>query len=132
QIVRAGWRPPVLRLYDAHESGRHFGQWAEGDACFLLILTEGPAALTGVEAEACRDICSSLQGTETGDAPVEHWLDERNKVPSLADLVARGFVVDTIEVTADWTRIADLYRAVIAAVGGVESLLLVSGHSSHS
>ncbi len=131
-IVRAGWRPPVLRLYDAHETARHFGEWADADACFLLLLSEGPAALANVEAESCREICLSLQATEAGDAPVEHWLGERNNVPSLADLVARGFVVDTIEVTADWSHIAELYREVIAAVGGVESLLLVSGHSSHS
>jgi alkyldihydroxyacetonephosphate synthase len=122
----------VLRLYDAHESARHFGQWAEGDACFLLVLSEGPPALATVEAEACREICLSLHATETGEAPVEHWLSERNHVPNLADLVARGFVVDTVEVTADWAHIGELYRQVIAAVGGVESLLLVSGHSSHS
>lgn len=132
QIVRAGWRPPVLRLYDALESGRHFGQWVDGDASFLLVVTEGPPAMTAAEAEACRQVCMSLQGTEAGDAPVEHWLAERNHVPSLADLVARGFVVDTIEVTADWSHIGDLYREVIAAVSGVENLLLVSGHSSHS
>lgn len=131
-IVRVGWRPPVLRLYDAHESGRHFGHWAEGDACFLLIVSEGPAALAAAETEACREICLSLQGTETGEAPVEHWMHERNNVPSLVDLVARGFVVDTIEVTADWAHVAQLYHDVITAVGEVESLLLVSGHSSHS
>lgn len=132
QIVRAGWRPPVLRLYDAQESGRHFGHWVDGDACFLIVVTEGPPAMVAAEAEACRDICTSLQAIEAGDGPVEHWLAERNKVPSLADLVARGFVVDTIEVTADWSRIGDLYREVIGAVGEVESLLVVSGHSSHS
>ncbi len=132
QIVRAGWRPPVLRLYDEHESGRHFGQWVEGDACFLLILCEGVAPLANTEVEACREICLSLQGTETGEAPVEHWMGERNNVPNLADLVARGFVVDTIEVTADWSNITELYSAVIAAVASVESLLVVSGHSSHS
>ena len=44
-IVRAGWRPPVLRLYDAMESGRHFGQWQNDDRCFLLVVSEGPPSL---------------------------------------------------------------------------------------
>lgn len=132
QIVRVGWRPPVVRLYDGQEAGRHFGQWVEDDESMLLLLSEGPAAMTAAESEACREICLSMQGRETGDAAVEHWLEERNNVPSLAELIARGFVVDTIEVTADWTHINELYRKVIAAVGGVESLLIVSGHSSHS
>jgi len=132
QIMRVGWRPPVVRLYDAHESGRHFGQWAEGDACFLLIVSEGPAALADAETEACRRICLSLAAGETGETPVEHWYAERNNVPSLTDLVGRGFVVDTVEVTADWSHIRELYSNVMAAVGGAESLLIVSGHSSHS
>ncbi len=132
QIVRVGWRPPVIRLYDTHEAGRHFGQWVEDDECMLLLLSEGPPAMAGTEADACREICLSLQARETGDAPAAHWLEERNNVPSLEDLVAKGFVVDTIEVTADWTHITDLYHRVIAAVSGVESLLIVSGHSSHS
>lgn len=132
QIVRAGWRPPVLRLYDGHESARHFGEWAEGEESFLLIVSEGPAAMANTEAEACREICLSMHGREAGEKPVGHWMEERNKVPSLVDLVGRGFVVDTVEVTADWTHIAELYREVIAAVSKVESLLIVSGHSSHS
>ncbi len=132
QIVRVGWRPPVLRLYDAQEAGRHFGQWVEDDDCMLLVLSEGPTALAAAEAEACRELCLSMQGRETGEAPVEHWLGERNNVPSLPDLIAKGFVVDTVEVTADWGHINDLYDQVIAAVSSVESVLIVSGHSSHS
>jgi alkyldihydroxyacetonephosphate synthase len=132
QIVRAGWRPPVMRLYDAQETSRHFGQWAEADNCFLIIVTEGAPALTAVEADATLAICRELQGTPTGEDPVRHWWAERNHVPSLTDLVARGFVVDTIEVTADWGHIGELYREVIAAVGTVKDLIVVSGHSSHS
>ena len=132
QIMRAGWRPQVLRLYDAHEAARHFGQWAEDDTSVLLVLSEGNAALANAEADGCREICRSMQGSELGEDPVNHWLHERNHVPSLKDLVSKGFVVDTIEVTADWSHISDLYRLVIEAVSGVESLLIVSGHSSHS
>jgi alkyldihydroxyacetonephosphate synthase len=131
-IVRAGWRPPVLRLYDAMETGRHFGQWASDDACFLLVVTEGPSTMVAAESEACHDACTELGGQPIGDRPVEHWLAERNNVPSLQSLFARGFVVDTIEVACGWDRIHDLYREVVAAVGAVEDLIVVSGHSSHS
>ncbi len=132
QIVRVGWRPPVLRLYDGHEAARHFGQWIEDDESMLLVLSEGPPAMAAAETEACREICLAMQGRETGEAAVEHWLEERNNVPSLAELIAKGFVVDTVEVTADWRHIGNLYQQVIEAVSGVESLLIVSGHSSHS
>jgi len=131
-IMRAGWRPPVLRLYDAMESGRHFGQWQNDDRCFLLVVTEGPAALTAAEAEACHAVCTGHGGEAVGEAPVQHWLEERNNVPSLLSFIERGFVLDTIEVAAEWDRIHTLYSEVCAALRTVQGLIVVSGHSSHS
>ena len=132
QIVRAGWRPPVLRLYDAVESHRNFGQWQTGERCILLIVSEGPAALTAVEAEACRAACVANGGEPIGEAPVQHWLAERNNVPSLRSFMERGYVLDTIEVATEWDRIDRLYSEVCAAMREVKGLFVVSGHSSHS
>jgi alkyldihydroxyacetonephosphate synthase len=131
-IVRAGWRPPVLRLYDAMETGRHFGQWQQDDRCMLLVLSEGPAALAAAEAEACHAICTEHGGEAIGEAPAQHWLAERNNVPSLMSFIERGFVLDTIEVAADWDRIHGLYGDVCAALRSVKGLIVISGHSSHS
>jgi alkyldihydroxyacetonephosphate synthase len=131
-IVRAGWRPPVLRLYDAMESGRNFGQWHNDDRCFLIAVTEGPAALTAAEAEACFSVASGYGGEVVGEGPAQHWLAERNNVPSLMSFIERGFVLDTIEVAAEWDRIHSLYSDVCAAVRTVKNLVVVSGHSSHS
>ena len=131
-IVRAGWRPPVLRLYDAMESGRHFGQWQNDDRCILLVVSEGPAALTAVEAEACYAVCTGHGGEAIGEEPVQHWLAERNQVASLQSFIERGFVLDTIEVAAEWDRIHTLYGEVCAALRTVKNLIVVSGHSSHS
>lgn len=131
-IVRAGWRPPVLRLYDAAESGRNFGQWHNDERCFLLVVCEGPAALAAAEAEACHAMVTGHGGEAIGEAPVQHWFAERNNVPSLLSFIERGFVLDTIEVAAEWDRIHSLYSDVCAAVRTVKNLLVVSGHSSHS
>jgi alkyldihydroxyacetonephosphate synthase len=122
----------VVRLYDGPETERHFGRWTKPNQCFLILLTEGPSTLTRVEAEACTSACNTLGGELVGEEPVEHWLAERNHVPSLTDLVSRGLVVDTIEVAASWERIHQLYEAVLASVAQVKDLLLISGHSSHS
>jgi alkyldihydroxyacetonephosphate synthase len=131
-IVRAGWRPPVLRLYDASETGRHFGEWQQEERCFLLVVSEGPAALAAAEAEACHQVCSGHGGEAVGEAPVQHWMNERNNVPSLMSFIERGFVLDTIEVATEWDRIHSLYSEVVAAMRTIKSLIVVSGHSSHS
>jgi alkyldihydroxyacetonephosphate synthase len=132
QLVRVGWRPPVVRLYDAMESGRHFGQWQPQDQCVLILLSEGPAALAAVEAEACYAVCTGHGGEPLGEAPVRHWLAERNNVPSLLSFIERGFVLDTIEVAADWDRMHALYAEVVAALRAVPQVIVASGHTSHS
>ena len=131
-ITRAGWKPPVLRLYDGTETQRHFGQWLTDDGSFLLIVSEGPPSLTAAEAEACHRICTAHGADAVGDQPVRHWLAERNNVPGFESFLQKGFVLDTIEVATGWDRIHDLYHEVVAAVQKVKGLVVVSGHSSHS
>ncbi len=131
-FMRAGWRPPVVRLYDAIESGRLFTPWSSGGENLLLLLSEGPAALTEVEIAGCTKLCEQHGGKAVGPEPVESWRHERNKVPGFTPFLERGMVLDTIEVAATWDHIHDLYREVVASLQSVEGLLVASGHSSHS
>jgi alkyldihydroxyacetonephosphate synthase len=131
-FMRAGWRPPVVRLYDAIETARLFPDASTGSNCALLLLSEGPRALAEAESDACAAICAEQEGTPLGSAPVERWLEERNQVPTLESFIERGLVLDTIEVATTWDHIHDLYREVIAALQQVPGLLVASGHSSHS
>ncbi len=132
QIVRAGWRPPVVRLYDAVETARLFPAASTTDNSLLLLLSEGTPELVAAEARACQTICDAGGGKSAGPEPVEHWLDERNKVPTFESLLQRGLVVDTIEVATTWDHIEDMYREVIAALQQVKGIVVASGHSSHS
>lgn len=132
QIVRNGWRPAVVRLYDAVESARHFPQASSGSDCLLLLISEGPGALTAAEAAATAGVCAGLGGESRGIEPVQRWLDERNRVPTFESFIDKGLVVDTIEVSATWDRVAHLYDQVVAALQRVPGVLVASGHSSHS
>jgi alkyldihydroxyacetonephosphate synthase len=133
RIVRPGWRPAVVRLYDRVETARHFSaQNPPADACLLLVVCEGPAALAAAEMEACRAVASSMHGADAGAAPVEHWLAHRNEVPSWDFFLQNGLVVDTIEVAASWDRVGRLYDAVVATLQQVPGILNASAHSSHS
>lgn len=131
-FMRAGWRPPVVRLYDGTETTRLFPSAANGDNCLLLLLSEGPEAMTRAESEACAAICRANGGSDSGAEPVERWVKERNHVPTFESLYEKGLVVDTIEVAVTWERIDELYSSVIAALQTVPGILAASGHSSHS
>ncbi len=132
RIMRAGWRPPVVRLYDAIEAARLFTEASRGDNSLLLLISEGPPALTAAESAACAEICIAAGGTAVGDGPVQHWLAERNHVPGFETFLQRGYVLDTIEVATTWDHIDNLYREVVAALQTVEGIVVASGHSSHS
>jgi alkyldihydroxyacetonephosphate synthase len=133
RIMRPGWRPAVVRLYDAPESARHFSaQSPPADSCLLLVVCEGPAALVVAEMAASRDVARELGAPEAGAAPVEHWLGKRNEVPSWDFFLQNGLVVDTIEVAATWDRVGALYDAVVASLQQVPGILNASAHSSHS
>jgi len=131
-FMRAGWKPPVVRLYDAVETARLFTAASRGDNALLLLLSEGPATLTAAEMAACTGICTANGGEAVGDEPVRHWLTERNQVPAFETFLQRGLVLDTIEVATTWEHINDLYREVIAALQQVPGTIVASGHSSHS
>ncbi len=132
QILRAGWRPPVVRLYDATESKRSFAPYCPDGRAFLLLLHEGPRALVAAAADAAAAICAGQAGAESDPAAVGHWLAHRNTVPTFRELLERGLVVDTIEVAATWDRVARLYRDVTGALREVPGVLAATAHSSHS
>jgi len=135
QLMRAGWRPPVVRLYDEIESHRReFRDFCPDGRALLLLLHEGPASLVAAQLAGTSEIVASPDclGVETDAACVDHWLGHRNTVPTFRELLERGFVVDTIEVAAIWDRITPLYDAVTKSLREVESVRVASAHSSHS
>ena len=133
RIVRPGWRPAVVRLYDQLESARHFSaQSPPPDSCLLLVVCEGPAALATVEMQACTEVAQAMGATSVGPAPVEHWLGNRNNVPSWDFFLQSGLVVDTIEIAATWDRVVGMYDDVVASLREVPGILAASAHSSHS
>src|SRR5205823_3278379 len=82
RVLREGWRPAVLRAYDAVESARQFSAWTPADHSLLLIVSEGPSTLVAAETAACTRVAATVGGTACGPEPATHWLEVRNTVPS--------------------------------------------------
>lgn len=126
-VIQRGGRPAVLRLYDEVESKRSFDvdgrcvllAWDEADP-FVLTATEG------VVLEECVD------GERLDDGLVDRWFAHRNDVSALEALVSRGYVLDTVEVSGPWSRLAPMYTDAIAAVSSLDGVLAVSAHQSHA
>jgi alkyldihydroxyacetonephosphate synthase len=130
RLVRVGWRPAVVRLYDQMETARTFSQWAPSDACLLLVVSEGPPGLVAAELTA---VAAEVgDAPSLGAAPVEHWLGHRNTVPSWDFFLDKELMVDTIEIAATWDRVTPLYDATMRALQSAPGIVVASAHSSHS
>ncbi len=128
--LRDGATPAVLRLYDGVESARSHG--GDGTQCALIVLDEGEptivAATMGVVDRACRAAGGSPAAVEL----VDGWMAHRNDTSALQALTRRGFVVDTMEIAAPWSRLPELFEAVPASLLTVAHTRVASCHLSHS
>lgn len=131
QIIRADWRPPVMRQYDGREVRRLFRKDARDGKAMLLMVHEGPKARVDAELAAMHEIAGSV-GLEAGEpAAAKAWLEHRNHVPSWRDMFERGYVADTAEISGRWSEIGAIYDDSIAAVNKIPGVINASAHSSH-
>ena len=128
EVVQSGWAPPVMRQYDERETNRL--DPAAKD-CTIIMVHEGPRGLVDAEKAAVTALAEQF-GLEAGpEGVVEHWLGHRNTVPSWDLFLQRGIVLDTVEVSADWTKIGAVYDDATQSLAQVEGVLAGSAHSSH-
>ncbi len=127
RIMRKGATPAVLRLYDAIEAARNYGT---ADVAVLLVMDEGDPGLVDATMTAVEQECVS--GSPLDTSLVETWFSHRNDVSALERLIQGGLVVDTMEITGSWRALPTIYRKAIDAISGVDGVLSVSAHQSHS
>ena len=63
---------------------------------------------------------------------VGRWLSHRNEVSALEALISKGYVLDTMESAAPWSRLDDIYRAGVDALLRVDGAMAASAHQSHA
>jgi alkyldihydroxyacetonephosphate synthase len=127
RILRRGATPAVLRLYDATEANRSYGT---DDKAALLVFDEGDPAVVDAVLTVVAEECGGAERLD--DGLVEQWLGHRNDVSALEGLTRKGFVVDTMEVSGPWSALPRMYEEGVAALLGVEGMLVASAHQSHS
>lgn len=132
EILQRGATPAVLRLYDALESGIHFGY---PDTNVLLVADEGEPVLVDAVLAVGEEVCAA-SGAPLGDdgSVFERWLDERMLVGKSSEGFVRGpgFVADTLEMAGPWSRLPGIYEDLVAALRSVPGTRAGSAHQSHA
>jgi alkyldihydroxyacetonephosphate synthase len=129
-IIRRGATPAVLRLYDGPESARSHGQ--DGTTCVLLVVDEGDALLIDSVMAVVEGCVAAQGGYRHDDALVEGWMQHRNDTSALQGLTRKGFVVDTMEIAAPWSKLPAIFDAARAALLAVPHARAATCHLSHS
>ncbi len=130
RMIREGATPAVLRLYDGAESKRSHG--GDGTNATLLVLDEGNEHLVDATMSIVHDTSISM-GAEVADAAlVEQWTHHRNDTSGLQALTRKGYVVDTMEVAANWALLDTVVENVESAMLAVPHARTATCHLSHS
>ncbi len=139
EVMVAGYKPSVARLYDPEDGQLHFSDFAAADDCVVLFMAEGNAGIATATAEGIAEIVGRRPECRPVDSQlIATWFDDLVWGP---DKIAREDerirttrnVNRTTEISADWSSINAIYESALARIRAeVNGLTLLGGHSSHS
>lgn len=142
-VMTAGYRPSVARLYDAEDGTQHgFNQFAP-DQCVIMFMAEGPKGIVDATIAGINELAEQYKSEFTPIDPkiIETWFNQLNWGPEkIAEEAAyikehhhMGF---TTEVSGNWSVINTIYENVLNRIRKeyplLEDITMLGGHSSHS
>ena len=139
EVMVAGYKPSVARLYDPEDGQLHFSHFAAPDDCIVLFMTEGNAGISKATAQGIAEIVARYpQCTPVDSQLVAEWFDDLvwgpEKVAREDERIRTTRNVNrTTEISADWSTINEIYEAVLPRIRReINGITLLGGHSSHS
>jgi alkyldihydroxyacetonephosphate synthase len=139
EVMVAGYKPSVARLYDFEDGQLHFSHFAQPDDCIVLFMAEGNAGISKATAEGIREIVAKHPGCVPVDSQlISDWFDDLVWGPDKVTrednrIFTTRNVNRTTEISADWSSINEIYDAVIPRIRAeIKGMTLLGGHSSHS
>jgi alkyldihydroxyacetonephosphate synthase len=139
EVMVAGYKPSVARLYDPEDGQLHFSNFAAADDCILLFLAEGNPGIAKATAEGIAEIVAKYtEFTPVDPKLIGEWFDDLvwgpEKITNEDTRIRTTRNVNrTTEISGDWSCINDIYVAALARIRSeIKGLTLLGGHSSHS
>lgn len=142
EVMVAGYRPSVARLYDAEDGAQHsFDQFA-GDKCVLLYMAEGNERIARATVEGIAEIVGKYDECRPIDSKsIENWFNHLNwgpeKIIEERELIRKNLHIGfTTEVSGNWDCINTIYENALKRIREefphIDDLTMLGGHSSHS
>ena len=130
--MQAELRPAVARFYDLEESSQRTKGLPEfAQRPYLAILEfSGSPRMVETERDLTLEIVAANDGVRAAAAPYEHWLAHRFESYS-PQWQARGYYMDTIEVTGPWSQLPAMYERIRSEVLALGDNIHFGTHFSH-
>jgi len=135
-----GYRPSVARVYSPEDARQHFADFSHGK-CVVILIAEGPKPIADATGQAIEAAFAQRVHERVDPALIEAWFGRLNWDQAAidrerAEMVADAHLGYTTEVSIDWSRVDELYRAVMHRVrtefARAADLTMLGAHSSHS
>ena len=142
EVMVAGYRPSMARLYDPEDGVQHsFDQFAP-DKCVLMFLAEGNKNIADATAKGISEIVNTYEECQTIEGKIiENWFNHLNwgpdKIAEEREMIRKNLHIGfTTEVSGNWDCINDIYINVIKRIRNdfphMDDITMLGGHSSHS
>ncbi len=139
EVMVAGYKPSVARLYDPEDAYLHFSKFAQPDDCVLLFMAEGNAGITAATEAGIAALVAKYPECKPVESKfIAEWFADLvwgpDKITKEDDRIRSTKNVNrTTEISADWESVAKIYEAVIPRIRAeMKGITLLGGHSSHS
>lgn len=122
----------ILRLYDDVDARMSYGlSDIPKDAALLIVAWDGDKDTVDLEQKKCNEISARFGGKVMGEKYALAWFDERHKIyyPSRT-YEQSNMLADTIDVSANYDKLMELYNSCKAAIGKYKGLNVMA-HFSH-
>jgi alkyldihydroxyacetonephosphate synthase len=140
ELITAGYRPSVCRVYSPEDARQHFADFYQGRSVVVLV-AEGPEGIVDATAEAIEELFAARPHERVSSTRIQQWFERLNWGQDQidaekADMLRNARLGYTTEVSADWSRVGDLFDAVMSRIRGefprAGDLTMLGAHSSHS
>lgn len=139
EVMVAGYKPSVARLYDPEDGGIHFSRFAAGDDCVLLFMAEGNRGIAEATAAGIAEIVARHPECVPVEARlIQEWFEDLtwgpDKIAAEDERIRTTRNVNrTTEVSAGWSTIHAIYEAAVTRIRAeIPGITILGGHSSHS
>src|SRR5215469_11663463 len=140
ELVTAGYRPSVCRVYSPEDARQHFADFYQGKNVVVLV-AEGPKGLADATARAIEELFAGRPHERIDSDLILRWFENLNwgqdKIDAeKAAMLENSHLGFTTEVSVDWSRVSGLFDAVMSRIRTefprAGDLTMLGAHSSHS